>query len=439
MKFKKVAALLLAGVMCAATVVGCGSNNNENTTTPTKGGSEATKDSGESKGDAETKAPESGDAEKITLKVWGPAEDQNPDFGNWLETRCKAFNEEHPEWDITFEYGVCSEADAPGNIANDPEAAADVYMFANDQLAKLLDAGAIARLGGETETYIRDTNAEIIVNSVSAGEGVYGVPFTGNTWFMYYDKRYFDENDVKSLDTMLAKDKVAMNTGNGWYLGSFFAANGCTWFGDGTDESAGIDFTGDKATQVVEALFDLAANPNFVYDTGDKGVSLLRDGEAHACFSGTWDYANMCEAIGAENVGVANAPTFKINGEDKQLLPFYGSKAIGVNKNTSNMKASVALALYLANEDSQMLHYELRSVVPCNTKLLTNDKVKNDPLCIVQNDVAKAVVQPAVAGIGKYWTPTETLGKKINAGKVEKKDAAQLASDLNDAINKDAI
>ena len=37
MKFKKVAALLLAGVMCAATVVGCGKNNDgktDSTTTP---------------------------------------------------------------------------------------------------------------------------------------------------------------------------------------------------------------------------------------------------------------------------------------------------------------------------------------------------------------------------------------------------------------------
>lgn len=437
MKFKKVAALLLAGVMCTATFVGCGSgssnNNNNNNQSQTSGNKET-------KGQDETQAGgQTGDVEKMTLKVWAPAEDQNPDMGNWLETRCKAFNEAHPEWDITFEYGVCSEADAPGNIANDPEAAADVYMFANDQLAKLLDAGAIARLGGETETYIRETNAELIVNSVTAGEGVYGVPFTGNTWFMYYDKRFFDENDVKSLETMLAKGPVSLTLGNGWYIGSFFAANGCTWFGDGTDESAGIDFSGDKATQVVEYVFDLVANPNFVYDEGNTGVNLLKDGTAHAMFSGTWDYMNLCEAIGAENVGVANAPTIKINGEEKQLLPFYGSKAIGVNKNASNMKASVALALWLANEDSQLAHYEMRNVVPCNTKLLENDKVKNDPLCIVQNNVEKAIVQPAVASISKYWTPAETLGKKINAGRVNKEDAAQLAADLNAAVNKDAI
>ena len=434
MKFKKVAALLLAGVMCAAAVVGCGKDS-DNTTTPTNGGNNQTQE-----GDKEqTKAP-SGNAEKITLKVWSPAEDQNPDMGNWLETRCKAFNEAHPEWDITFEYGVCSEADAKDQVTKDPDAAADVFMFASDQLAGLIDAGAIARLGGETEKYIRDTNEDLIVRTVTSGEGVYGVPFTGNTWFMYYDKRVFNEEDVKSMEKMLEKGKVSFTLGNGWYIGSIFAANGCTWFGDGTDESKGIDFAGDKATQAVEAAFDLAANPNFVYDEGNKSVGFLAEGSASAMFSGTWDYKNVCEALGgAENVGVACAPTIKINGEDKQMLPFYGSKAIGVNKNTSNMKASVALALWLANEDSQLAHYEMRSVVPCNKSLLSNDKVKNDPLCIVQNTLEKAIVQPGVAAISKYWTPAETLGKKINAKRVNKEDAAQLAADLNEAVNKDAI
>lgn len=77
--------------------------------------------------------------------------------------------------------------------------------------------------------------------------------------------------------------------------------------------------------------------------------------------------------------------------------------------------------------------------MPCNKKLLENDKVKNDPLCIVQNTLEKTIAQPSVASIAKYWTPAETLGKKINAKRVNKEDAAQLAADLNEAVNKDAI
>ena len=79
---------------------------------------------------------------------------------------------------------------------------------------------------------------------------IYAVPYTSNTWFMYYDKRVFSEDDVKSLDTMLTKGKVSFPFDNGWYLNAFYAANGCTIFGDGTDKAAGYDFGGDKVQQL---------------------------------------------------------------------------------------------------------------------------------------------------------------------------------------------
>ena len=93
---------------------------------------------------AETEAK----AEVITLTVWGPQEDQADENG-WLPTMCEQFNEAHPEWDITFQYGVCSEGDAQKNVTADPSAAADVYMYANDQLGTLMQSQAIAQLGGK--------------------------------------------------------------------------------------------------------------------------------------------------------------------------------------------------------------------------------------------------------------------------------------------------
>ena len=66
---------------------------------------------------------------------------------------------------------------------------------------------------------------------------------------------------------MLSKGKVSFKLTDSWYIGGFYIGNGCTVFGaDGTDESAGIDLKGDKATDVTKYLVDLAANPNFVND-----------------------------------------------------------------------------------------------------------------------------------------------------------------------------
>ena len=220
-----------------------------------------------------------------TLTVWGPSEDQAEENGQWLQTMCDQFNEAHPNWDLTFEYGVCPEGEAKATVTQDVEGAADVYMFANDNLPDLVSSNAISRLGGDTEAAIKETNSQEIVDSVSIDGAVYGVPFTTNTWFMYYDKSVFSDDDVKSLDTMLEKGKVSFKLTDSWYIASFYVANGCTLFGeDGTDEAAGVDFSGDKGTQVTDYLVDLVANPNFTNDADGSGLSGLRDGSINAVF-----------------------------------------------------------------------------------------------------------------------------------------------------------
>ena len=102
-----------------------------------------------------------------TLTVWGPSEDQAEENGQWLQTMCDQFNEAHPNWDLTFEYGVCPEGEAKATVTQDVEGAADVYMFANDNLPDLVSSNAISRLGGDTEAAIKETNSQEIVDSVS--------------------------------------------------------------------------------------------------------------------------------------------------------------------------------------------------------------------------------------------------------------------------------
>ena len=73
--------------------------------------------------------------ESVRLMVWSPQGDQSVDQGQWLQTCCNAFAEEHPEWDITFVYGVADEASSAGQVSQDAEASADVFLYANDNLS----------------------------------------------------------------------------------------------------------------------------------------------------------------------------------------------------------------------------------------------------------------------------------------------------------------
>ena len=378
--------------------------------------------------------------EKVRLMVWSPQNDQSKDNGQWLQTMCEAFAEEHPEWDITFVYGVADEASAAGQVSQDPEASADVFMYANDTLTTLTDANALAKFGGTYREQIEGMNSQEVIDSLTMDDNLYGVPFTTNTWFMYYDKSVFSEEDIKSLDTMLEKGVVSFPFTNSWYLPAFYLANGCTLFGDGTDEAAGVDFGGQKAVDVTNYLIDLKNNPNFRIDADGSGIAGLRDGSINAMFSGSWDANAVKEALG-DNMGVASLPTFTLNGEEKQMLAYAGSKAIGVNPNSKNMVAAVQLAVFLGSPEAQKAHYEMCGVVPCNTQLLEEEAVQADEVVTAQNDTFNntSILQPFVSKMSNCWTPVENMGKSIRNGSVTHENAVDQTEQMNSAMNSDGI
>ena len=386
--------------------------------------------------------PVSGDsgAEKIRLMVWSPSEDQSKDSGQWLQTCCENFAALHPEWDITFVYGVSDEASAATAVSQDPDASADVFMYANDTLTTMTDANALAKFGGIYAEELKATNSETLLDSLTLDGNIYGVPFTTNTWYMYYDKSVFTAEDVKSLDTMLEKGVVSFPFVNSWYLPAFYFGNGCTLFGDGTQEELGADFGGENAVEVTEYLVDLVANPNFKIDQDGSGLAGLRDGSINAIFSGSWDAAAVEEILG-DNMGVAALPTYTLNGEEKQMYAYAGSKAIGVNTSTKHMKASVELAMYLGSAEAQRLHYELRNVIPCNTELNSDPEIAADPVVKAQNDTfdRTSILQPFVASMNNCWTPVENMGKAIRNGSVTKENAAEQTKAMNDAMNSNGI
>lgn len=121
--------------------------------------------------------------EKVRLMVWSPSEDQSKESGEWLQTMCESFAEENPQWDITFVYGVADEATAATQVSQDPEASADVFMFANDTLTIMTDANALAKFGGTYREEIEASNTPEVLKSLTMNDELYGVPFTTNKAF----------------------------------------------------------------------------------------------------------------------------------------------------------------------------------------------------------------------------------------------------------------
>jgi arabinogalactan oligomer/maltooligosaccharide transport system substrate-binding protein len=157
-------------------------------------------------------------------------------------------------------------------------------------------------------------------------------------------------------------------------------------------------------------------------------------------FSGSWDAASVKEALG-DNMGCAQLPTITINGEAKQLKSFAGSKCVGVNKQTKNMKAAMDLAAFLANVDSQKMHYEMRGIIPAATALASDAAVKANIVAVAEaNTMANtSVAQPVIPEMGNYWTPAGTMGGAIANGDVTEDIAAEQTELFQESLNKTGL
>lgn len=428
---KKFLAMLLVICITIGLLAGCGQSaaNDETKASESQNQTQA----------ATEAATEAVETVSATLKVWAPSEDQNPDLGQWLVTMCDQFNALHPEWDLTFEYGVCTESDAKKLVPQDIDAAADVFLFSSTGLENLCQANSLAEWGGK---YLEQLNANYpksMVDCLVYDGGVYGVPMTTNTYFMYYDKSVFTEEDVLSLDTMLEKGKVAFPLANGFYNAAFYLANGCTFFGeDGTDREAGIQLGGEQGTAVTNCLVDLVANPNFIVAEPSDAIAMMREGNCDAYVCGTWQAAQTEEILG-ENYGVAMLPSVMIDGQNCQMRPFTSAKAVGVKSTTEYPEIALNLALYLAGYEGQKAHYELRGYIPCENQLI--EEVQGDVVCRVDAQTIAQIAVPrgSFTEFSYFWTPAESMGLEIRDGVVTHDNAAEKTEAFNLAANTSGI
>ena len=395
---KKIIALLMAVLMTVGMLAACSS-------TPAETNPPA---ADETQGQAEV--PEtSGAKEKVTLKVWA-------DQGELtlIEKLCNEFAAAHPEKEYTFEYGAVGAVDGKTRYLEDPAAAADVFLFADDQLVDLVKADALYEVTRNTDAIIA-ANTPGSINAASYEGTLYGYPMTSdNGYFLYYDKSVFTDEDLATLDGILAVANAAgkqvhMDISNGWYLASFFLGNGCTLTIE--DGKQVIDFNNAKGLAAAEAIRAFCNDPAFV--TGDDSVLAGGIGDAIACgVSGTWMAAAIQEKLG-ENFGCCKLPTFTCDGKQVQMGSFLGCKIYGVNSQTAYPVDAMELAEYLTGEKAQIERYQVLNYGPSNVNALADETIaSNQALQALSAQSAFAVSQMVLGG---FWTPAEAFGAELEA------------------------
>ena len=283
-------------------------------------------------------------------------------------------------------------------------------------MGTLIEAGALAKLGGSYLDTVKANFADYHVGYLTYTDGgVYGFPTAPNTWFMWYNKSIFSEEDIKSLNTMLEKGVVSFPMDNSWYTASFWFGVGGTVFGEtGLDAEAGIDFGSDLCVEAAKFMVDFAASPNFKNDADGAGVAGMLDGTVGAMFSGDWEEPNLA-ALG-ENLGCAVLPSFTLaNGETYQMKSFASNKAVGVNPNAKNPKAAMQLAQFLTSPEALTLRYEKSGYISAANGFT----VDSATVAVVNEQMATATIpQPVVAQMANYWDPVKNFGLNILNGSI---------------------
>ena len=409
MKKRKISCFLLAALVLI-TGSGCG----QNASTQTNGAvaeAEGTETAGEADGQTEISGG------KVSLTVWGAEEDA--ELLNKIVEGFKAEYAGKADFDITI--AAESESTCKDTLLSDVENGADVFAFVDDQLRAMVAAGALIPVENAEE--IRSSNAEGAVDAATVNDTIYAYPMTAdNGYFMYYNKAYFSEEDIATLDGMLAVaseagKKVVMDWSSGWYLYSFFGNTGltvglnedgitsyCTW--NATDGKI-------KGVDVAEAMLAIAANPGFASMTSGDFIAGVQDGSVIAGVSGVWD-ALTIEAAWGDNYGAVKLPTYTCAGEQVQMASFAGYKMVGANAYSNQPYWASKLAEWIANEQNQKLRFEMRSQGPANIKAAASEEVKNSPA--IQAVLAQSEFASLQRIGGAYWDPTTAFGNSMAAG-----------------------
>ncbi len=300
------------------------------------------------------------------------------------EAQIDAFEEANPGITINATVEGLGEGDAATQVLTDVETAPDIYCFAQDQLARLVEAGALARLGEGAKAEVEANNDG---GSVAAGRiaGVqYAYPLTSdNGYFLYYDKSIVSDEDAKTLEGIIAACEAANKMfrfeleGSAWYTASFFFATGChsNWTTDSEGEFVSVDDTWNSP----EGLVALKGMQKLLKSTCYESDSNVFDG-AGAIVTGTWHSGTAAATFG-DNLGAAKLPTFTVDGETYQLGSFTGNKLMGVKPQADVKKAAVLskLALWLSGEECQAQRFEEFGWGPSNKNVQASDAVKADP------------------------------------------------------------
>lgn len=367
------------------------------------------------------------DSGAIKLTVWASEADRA-----FVSDVVEEFKAKHPDKEYRFTIDIQGENDVATRVLNDVENAADVFSFINDQTSKLINGDALARIAGERLERIKRENSADAIDSATAtvaGEkGVYGMPYTDNTFFLYYNKSVLTETDVASLDGILSKcsasKQFAYPMSDGWYSSAFYFGKDLGFSVEYNEHLAetNIECDFDNATgeKITQAMWDYVKDKRFKADANDSKITAgFNDGSIVAAVTGIWNRSAIEKYLG-ENFAAAKLPTYTLNKgleneEQVQLVSFAGYKLMGVNNYSKHKTDAMDFAEFYISRENQIKHFEERGFVPTNVEARADERVQSDTCAkAITEQLKYSKTQKDVPST--LWVPLEGLGNAMITG-----------------------
>ena len=411
MKMRRLLSLVLVALMLVACFAACGPVDPQETTTPAPNDGDTTTADPNAGNDGPT-VDQIVEAYKGTysIKVWVSELDGVTAL---TQNQIDAFEAKYPGIVIEAEISGQTEADAGSLVVADVASAPDIYCFAQDQLARLVQASALAVPPEVVANNLVAANDAGSVKAASVAGTLYAYPLTSdNGYYMYYDKSIISDEDAESLEKIIAaceqnnvKFRYALE--NAWYTASFFFATGCysNWSmdTDGNFTSVDDNFNSDKGLAAMKGMQKLAQSSCY-----DSNADIFAD--AGVVITGIWNANAAAEHFG-ENLGATDLPSFTVDGKSYHLGSYTGNKLMGVKPQSDAKKAAVLalLAEYLTSEECQLQRYEQFQWGPSNKAAQASEAVQaNASLAALAKQGEYGVPQGQIHG--SWWDIAKVLG-----------------------------
>lgn len=256
------------------------------------------------------------------------------------------------------------------NYISNPRNGADVFLCSDLILGKAAVSGAAAKINENLQKLSADANVEDSVKACTFNNEVYGFPLSsGDGYYLIYDKRIFNAQDVCDIDSII--DKAAENSKNfvfplddPYYSASVFLTAGCKIEYSGSTIKSDLNTNGLIAAK---ALCDLLKkHKNGFVSSGDTKsvITGFSNGTVCAAVTDSSIFNDIKSAAGDYNIGIAKLPTITINGKKTDLHSFSGFNTVGVNPYSHFPFTAQMLAYYISSETCQMDIYNKYGIIP---------------------------------------------------------------------------